>query len=146
MVWSHGCGEEDLETPDFPLTPAIKTAFPPQGPTQCVAGNHFWCPSWTSSQRLVMEIALLRTPGVSKKCVVPKCTWHFSSTTQLLSELATCALERRGARGAPKVLSLEFANTSGDDGSHSWMFYRRIKVEPACFFPSLAMWGTGLRF
>lgn len=100
----------------FPTDPAIKTAFPPSGAYSVCGGESFLMPQLNFFPAVGHGNSSAQDSRRQQKCVVSKCTWHFSSTTQLLSELATCALERRGAWGAPKVLSLEFANTSRDDG------------------------------
>lgn len=84
-----------------------------------------------------------RDSGRQQKCVAAKCTWHFSSTIQLLSELATCVLERKGKWGAPKVLSLEFANTRRDRENQPSMAYKRQQETSHTSFP--ATWVMGLQ-
>lgn len=97
------------------------------GPTELLPSGRPWSSSAQDSRH-------------QQKCVVSKGTWHFSSTTQLLSELATCAPERKGKWGVPEVLSLEFANTQGERENQSLMAYKK-KIR-ACILLSFVAMGV----
>lgn len=148
MVWPDGHREDQEGLGDFSWffpEPAIKTASPPSGACSLCSDESFVMPQLNFFPAVGRGSSSARDSRRQQKCVVSKCTWHFSSTTQLLSELATCALERKGKWGAPKVLSLEFANTPRDRENQSLMSYKKIKEELTHFFPFPVMSWWGMR-
>lgn len=138
MVWPDGQweGQEGLGHFGFFSKLALKTAYPSRGPR-----SHLWCPNRRSSQWLAMEIAQLGTPGGQQKCVVSKCTWHFSSTTQLLSELATCASGRKANEGPPKCCLWSLLTPQGREKSVPW-WYKTNTLSLCTLLSLVAMWVT----
>lgn len=128
-VWPNGHREDAGGLGDFSWffhELAIKTASPWGGRSVC-SWESFALPRLNFFPAVGHGSSSAQDSRRQQKCVVSKCTWHFSSTTQLLSELATCASERKGKWGAPKCCPWSLLTLQEIQKTSPWCFYRKEK-------------------
>lgn len=147
MVWPDGHWEDQEGLGDFSwFFPelAIKTAFPPQGPAQYAPMNHLWCPNWTSSQRSVMEVAQLRTPGVSKNVEFPNALDIFQAQLNCSQNWPLVPQKGKANEGPPKCCPWSLLTLKGIEKTGPWCVTKN-KRRAYTLLPFLAMWLSGLQ-
>lgn len=121
MVWPDGQweGQEGLGHFGFFLN-WLLSSLSPSGTCSACSEESFVMPQPKVFPVVGHGNSAARDSGHQQKCVVSKCTWHFSSTTQLLSELATCASGRKANEGPPKCCPWSLLTLEGREKISPW--------------------------